>query len=668
MVPAIEADPKIPIFIRNTFNPSFPGTRIYTSSTTHMERDQCVCGFSTIEGVALINVEGCGMIGVQGVAKRLFATLQSIGVNVILISQASSEHSISFACEERQSKAAKEAIVETFAKELHLKHISAVEITAPCSIIAAVGDGMSSTTGVAGVFFSALGDAHINVLAIAQGCSERNISAVIYTQESTRALRAVHAAFRLSHTTVRVGIIGIDEEIGQSLLKLMETQREKLIQTFDIDFQVCAVLKSSSSTEEQDGDVGGSEKLFVLNTDQSRGRGSITKKLYDSIIQPKEDSASKYYDAVELGTVVENGMSSLLKHLISKDCAHTVVFDCTADQRVANEHPRWLQAGVHVVTANSKGLSGPRELRNAIDRAERCHGKLSATYLREVTAAGALPVISTLRDLLNSGDQIRRIDGILSVSLSYIMHRVAPPPKVVECELHDQLSSGGAFRRSYSQFHAESEDFSRSCSFSQAVREAIMLGLMEKDPLKDLSNEYVARILMVLAKELGIAQSYDLEQIQMASDMLMVSVETLSDEDGRVSLRKKSIDGIEEYEKVSETLDAKIAQRVAEAAKKGCVPRHVASIDVAMGEMTVRIVDVPSNHIFATTPPSCAVVRFFTHRHKRYPLVVQGPAEGADSTASALLAELLHLMRSKIGPKGGALSRSQTSAFLSRSV
>jgi aspartokinase/homoserine dehydrogenase 1 len=651
MVPAIEADPKIPIFIRNTFNPSFPGTRIYTSSITHMERDQCVCGFSTIEGVALINVEGCGMIGVQGVAQRLFATLQSVGVNVILISQASSEHSISFACEERQSHAAREAIAETFAKELHLKHISAVEITAPCSIIAAVGDGMSSTSGVAGVFFSALGDAHINVLAIAQGCSERNISAVIYTQESTRALRAVHAAFRLSHTTVRVGIIGIDEEIGQSLLQLLETQREKLIQTFDIDFQVCAVLKSSSSIEERDGDGGGSDKLFVLNTDQSRGRGSITKKLYDSILQPKEGSSEELYDAVEFSTVVRNGISSLLKHLISKDCAHTVVFDCTADQCVANEHPRWLEAGVHVVTANSKGLSGPRKLRDAIDRAESRHGKLSATYLREVTAAGALPVISTLRDLLHSGDKIRRIDGILSVSLSYIMHRVAPPPNVAECELYDQISSGGAFRRSYSKFSEGSEEFSRGCSFSQAVKEAIALGLMEKDPLK----------------ELGIAQSYDLEQIQMASDMLMVNVETLSDEAGRISLRKKSIDGIEEFEKVSETLDAKISQRVAEAAKKGSVPRHIASIDVAMGEINVRIVDVPSNHIFATTPPSCAVVRFFTHRHKRYPLVVQGPAEGADSTASALLAELLHLMRSKIGPKGGALSRSQTSAFLSRS-
>ena len=533
-----------------------------------------------------------------------------------------------------------------------------------------------------------------SVLAIAQGCSERNISAVIYTQESTRALRAVHAAFRLSHTTVRVGIIGIDEEIGQSLLKLLESQRQKLIHTFDIDFQVCAVLKTGCAAEGSDRkNDGGSEKMFVLNTDhRSHNKSSITKQLYDSAIR-EENSLSGFSDLVEqqgkplskvtiekldnhhqpidqpweLGTVVEGGMASLLDHLISNDCAHTVVFDCTADQNVANEHPRWLEAGVHVVTANSKGLSGPRKLRDAIDRAEKCHGKRSANYLREVTAAGALPVITTLRDLLSSGDQIRRIDGILSVSLSYIMHRVAPPPGVLECELYDQMSSGGAFRRSFSRFPAEGEDFSRSCSFSQAVKEAIALGLMEKDPLKDLSNEYVARILMVLAKELGIAQPYDLEQIQLASDMLMVSVETLSDEDGRTSFRKRSIDGIEEYEKVSETLDAKMAKRVADAAKKGCVPRHVANIDVATGEISVRINDVPCNHIFATTPPSCAVIRFFTHRHKRYPLVVQGPAEGSDSTASALLAELLHLMRNKIGPKGGALSRTSTSAFLSDS-
>jgi aspartokinase/homoserine dehydrogenase 1 len=208
MQPCISSSPQIPLLIRNTFNPAFRGTRIFTTSTTQTDREKSVCGFSSIENMALINVEGSGLIGVPGVAKRLFGTLESVGVNVVLISQASSEHSITFATVETQADLAKEAIEEEFEKELKQARISQVEVQAPCSIIAAVGDGMKHVAGVSGRFFSALGDAKINILAISQGCSERNISAVVFTSESTRALRAVHAAFRLSHTTVRIGLVG----------------------------------------------------------------------------------------------------------------------------------------------------------------------------------------------------------------------------------------------------------------------------------------------------------------------------------------------------------------------------------------------------------------------------------------------------------------------------
>ena len=180
--------------------------------------------------------------------------------------------------------------------------------------------------------------------------------------------------------------------------------------------------------------------------------------------------------------------------------------------------------------------------------------------------------------------------------------------------------------------------------FSVAVKEAIGLGLMEEDPMHDLTFEYTAKCLLVLAIELGVDKDHDVGSILKAN---------LSPaEQGKI------------FEDIAPSLDTLMAERVAQAAARGCVPRQISSIDVKSGEIEIGIVDVPSSHIFATTPPSNECVRFFTARHRRFPLIVQGPSAGVDSTASALLAELLHLMRTKVGPRSGTLSRTGSSAIL----
>lgn len=620
MQPAITANPPIPIFIRNTFNPAFRGTRIYTSSTTHTDRDRSVCGFSSIENMALINVEGSGLVGVPGVAKRLFGTLESVGVNVVLISQASSEHSITFATAESQVDIAKTAIEEEFHKELKQASISQIEVQAPCSIIAAVGDGMKLVAGVSGRFFSALGDAKINILAISQGCSERNISAVVFTRESTRALRAVHAAFRLSHTTVRIGVIGMDD-LGNSLLKLLQTQRGKLREKFEVDLQVCAVLTDGTTSD-----------MVCLKNDEAGCTDSITSSAY-SMVTGSSVSGSKvaFDNESEFVTIVPGGIDAFTSRLILEDCAHHVIFDCTGDKMVAAKHAEWLTNGVNVVTANNWGLAGPKEQRDAITAAEIANGKLSAKYLREVTVGGALPVISTVKSLLNSGDKIRRIDGMISVSMSYILFRISPPPQVDRSSEFDELISKGAFSEE-SSYNTE-----KACSFSQAIKEAVSLGLMEDDPAKDLNNEYSARCLMILAKELGIDRNTSTEVIQAACEKL--------------------VDGIIDYASIPEEVDQKVQKKVVAARDKGCVLRHIASVDVAQEQIEIKLMEVPNTHVFAVTPPSCECVRFFTQRHLRYPLVIQGPSAGADSTASALLADFLGHMRSKVGVRTGALSR-----------
>jgi len=582
MGPVMKCSPQVPIYIRNTFNPDFVGSRIFVSGTGHANRDRCVAGFSSVENIGIVDVEGTGMVGVPGMAHRIFAAVHSLGVSIILIAQASSEHSITIATTMEATKMIKEALEQTFSQELKLGKVSCVRVVGPCSIIAAVGDGMSHTTGVSGRFFSALGDAKINVMAVAQGCTERNISAVVETSQSTRALRAVHAAFHLSHTYVRVGIVGGDTELGYALLGLLEAQRDKLRIAFDLDLQVCVVHSSDP------------HGMVILKNDDGRpGDGSITTMSYNlatgtsvcgGLLGPAVDDEARQIEGEDL--------SNLVARLISDACAHTVIFDCTADAAAAAHHASWLNHGVHVVTANNMGISGPKDVRDAIDHAERRKDRLSGKYLPEVAAAGGLPVVSTLRSLLSSGDKIKRIDGIMSVSMSYIMFRVAPPPMVTECRSFDQE----ACSLDMPEQNKTSWDKPDACSFSTAVREAITLGLMEIDPSYDLSNEYTVRCLMVLAKELGLQNDgFDVGCIQAKSDSLTIT----------------------------EEIDAQMAKRVASAAKKGCVPRQVASIDVPNRSISVKIIDVPGTHIFAITPPSCEIVRFFTHRHYRYPLIIQ---------------------------------------------
>mmetsp|Transcript_17187 Transcript_17187/g.34227 ORF Transcript_17187/g.34227 Transcript_17187/m.34227 type:complete len:961 (+) Transcript_17187:728-3610(+) len=615
MGPVMQCVPQVPIYIKNTFNPDFVGSRIYVSGTGHANRERCVAGFSSVDRIGIVDVEGSGLVGVPGVAKRLFGAINSLGVSVILIAQASSEHSITMALPMAAIEIVRAALEETFARELRLGYISSIRVVGPCSIIAAVGDGMSQTTGVAGRFFSALGDASINVLAVAQGSSERNISAVVLADDATRALRAVHAAFHLSHTYVRVGVVGGNTEVGMALLRLLEGQRDKLRTAFDIDLQVCAVY--ASGPEGGDGEGIGKNRLVVLtNTDNEGSDDSITAAAYE-----RAEGGGGGGGGPDLARAVPGGgLAEFSSHLVSNACAHTIIFDCTADGTVAEFHAEWLVAGIHVVTANNRGLSGPRALREAISKAENRGDKSSGRYLPEVAAAGGLPVVSTLRSLLSSGDRIKQIDGIMSVSMSYIMFRIAPPPMVAECRVFDEGASKNGAEETPPGSPRNGTD--GPCSFSMAVREAIDLGLMEIDPSNDLSNEYTARCLMVLAKELGMdGRGVDVGSIQAGSDVL----------------------------ELSDAVDEQMAARVEAAAARGCVPRQVATLDVASKTTVVRIMDVPHTHVFAVTPPSCECVRFFTKRHSRYPLIIQGPAMGVDSTASALLAEVLHLMQGRIG-------------------
>src|SRR5205085_12398851 len=237
MAPAIEN--KIPIWIRNTFNPSQPGTRIREKSGS----SHTVKGFATVDGMALVNVEGTGMIGIPGVANRLFGALREVGVSVVMISQASSEHSICFAIPEGQAALAQKTVERAFFAEIHHSQIEMVDVTPNCSILAAVGDNMVDHPGIAAKFFSALGKARVNIRAIAQGSSERNISVVIDGADMQRALRAAHSGLYLSSQTLSIGLVGAGS-VGTEFLRQLDSQLSRLKQDFDVDLRVRAIATS----------------------------------------------------------------------------------------------------------------------------------------------------------------------------------------------------------------------------------------------------------------------------------------------------------------------------------------------------------------------------------------------------------------------------------------
>jgi bifunctional aspartokinase / homoserine dehydrogenase 1 len=376
MAPAVGRD--IPIWIRNTFAADKPGTLI----CAHPRSNLAVKGITSIENVALVNLEGAGMIGVPGTAHRLFGALREEGISVILISQGSSEHSICCAIPQAQAARAKSVLESAFARELAEGQIQNVDVTPDLAILAVVGDGMAGMPGAAGKVFGALGNARINVRAIAQGASERNISVVVDGRHATRALRATHASFYLSPHTLSIGVIG-PGTVGRVLLDQLASQRERLAHEFKIDLRVRGILRARQM------------RLADFGLQLPRWREELEQHA-----QPAD-------------------LARFVEHVHVDYLPHTVLIDCSADAEVASHYRDWLAAGIHIVTPNKKANSGTLAYYESLKTARRESG---AHYLYETTVGAGLPVIQTLRDLRETGDAITRIEGIFSGTLAYLFN------------------------------------------------------------------------------------------------------------------------------------------------------------------------------------------------------------------------------------------------------
>ena len=388
--PAMKAG--IPIRIRNSFNPDAEGTRIGRPKKNDAGAERPVTGLSSITNVVLLNISGSGMVGVPGIASRLFSCLARHMINIIFISQASSEQSISLVINLSQAEKARKILEEEFAAEIVSRQIETLTLRKHIAMIAVVGNNMSGHPGVSAHLFETLGKNGINVIAVAQGANEMNISFVIDSHDEDKALNCTHESFFLSRRKVHVFIAGTGT-IAKSLIGQIRDHSITLRKEKDLDVVVGGMANT---------------RMMALNDD------GIELEKWESCLKPRDDGKA-------VGDYVER--------IRSRNLHNTIFVDCTASGEVAESYPELLASNISVVTANKLGMAGSWKLYETIRDAQRSS---NARFLYETNVGAGLPIISTLNDLRNSGDKIMKIEGVLSGTLSYIFNELRKGGKFSE--------------------------------------------------------------------------------------------------------------------------------------------------------------------------------------------------------------------------------------------
>ena len=507
-----------------------------------------VKAFSVVKNISLINVEGSGMSGVPGVSSRLFTALRNEGISVIFISQASSEYSICFAIPQAQSRKARETIVREFEKELSSHQISTVDCEDNLSILAVVGEGMPGRVGVAGKLFSSLARAGVNVRAIAQGSSERNISAVISSGDAVKAERALHTVFFMSAQTLSLGLFG-PGNIGGTLLSQIGRESERLKREFDLDIRVRGIATSRK----------------MLLSDEGIDLSEWREKFEKDAIAYNEDV--------------------FLSHIKASYYPHWVLVDATSSEERASQYRSFIEQGFHVITPNKKAPSGPYHNYEEIFAASRRTGR---KFLYETTVGAGLPIITTLKDLRETGDTIEKVEGMVSGTLSWLF-----------------------------------STYDGTVPFSSLVLKAKELGFTEPDPRDDLSGMDVARKTVILSRELGYR-----------TEVSAFPVESLVPENLRGVTKEEFLARISE-------MDDRMLSLYTEARKEGMALRYVGTVDG--GRCSVGLRKFPLSHPFSQSRGTDNVIQFTTARYHSQPLVVQGPGAGPEVTAAGIFADILRL-------------------------
>jgi aspartokinase/homoserine dehydrogenase 1 len=550
---------RISVHVRPFAHPDAPGTEV--SEQVSPGRVP-VKALTAAGDQALITVTGNGMLGVPGIAARTFSALHGRRISVSLISQASSEHSICFSVPEPLAPAARQGLLEEFQHEIEGREIDGVEVSPGMATIAVVGLGMHGTPGVAAATFGALAAADINVVAIAQGSSELNISVVVSADQAAEAQRRIHSAFQLSRIAggavvrperMELVLLGFGQ-IGRALALLVTGVKRRTL-----SLRIVGIVDRSGFVFRSGGIAPSALRTLVGH--KSKGRPLAR--------EPGGTAAST---------------AEALAHVSSHALSRPVLVDLTADE-TGPVLEQGLTLGMDLVLANKRPLAGSRSQSDALWQTARARGR---RILHEATVGAGLPIIDTYHKLVESGDRVDRIEGLLSGTLGYVLSEV-----------------------------------SAGVPFSRAVRRAMDLGYTEPDPRDDLSGMDVARKALILGRLLGYT-----------GELSTHSVESLVPDWGHALPPNEFVTRLEQ-------LDETWAQRVGEASAADAVLRYVASVTARKIAVGVRAVPLVSP--FAAVKGSDNQLVFTTARYKANPLVITGPGAGAEVTAAGVLNDILRL-------------------------
>ncbi len=537
----------LPVYIKNTFAPQDEGTLIQNKIT---EAESSVTGISSINNIALLSLEGSGMVGIPGFSKRLFSALAIQKINVILITQSSSEHSICVGIEDKNVSLAKQVIDEEFLHEIGLKKLEPLKTEVELSVVALIGDRMKNHTGVSGKFFSALGKNGVNVRAIAQGSSERNITAVISRQDVKKAINVVHEVFfENAVKEVNLFIAGAGN-VGSKLIKQLQQQQLYLQEQFNVKIKLVGLANS---------------KGMLVN------EAGIDLDNYKNLLQHAEPA----------------NIYKFAEKCLALNLRNTVFADVTANEEVPNVYESLLKKSIAVVACNKIACSAAYEFYKKLKDTSK---EFNAKFLFETNVGASLPVISTLNDLILSGDRLVEMEAVLSGTLNYVFN-----------------------------------NYDGSKTFAAIVKQAQDEGYTEPDPRLDLSGKDVMRKIMILAREAGYAM--EMEDIENNSFMPEACMQG----------------SVEAFYNCMEKEEAHFKKLLDEANKRKCKLKFVASFKEGKAKVGLQYIDASHDmyHLYGKDN----IVLYKTNRYVDQPLVVKGAGAGAEVTASGVFADILRASR-----------------------
>lgn len=537
----------LPVYIKNTFAPQDAGTLIQNKIT---DAESSVTGISSINNIALLSLEGSGMVGIPGFSKRLFSALAIQKINVILITQSSSEHSICVGIEEKNVKLAKQVVDEEFLHEINLKKLEPLKTEVQLSVIALVGDRMKNHTGVSGKFFNALGKNGVNVRAISQGSSERNITAVISLHDVKKAINVVHEVFfETAVKEVNLFIAGAGN-VGSKLINQLEQQQNYLQEQFNVKIKLVGVANS---------------KNMLIN------EAGIDFTNYKELLQNAEKAT----------------IYNFANKCLSLNLRNTVFADVTANEEVPKVYESLLKKSIAVVACNKIACSSDYAFYKKLKDTSK---EFNAKFLFETNVGASLPVISTLNDLLISGDKLVEMEAVLSGTLNYVFN-----------------------------------NYDGSRTFAEVVKQAQDEGYTEPDPRLDLSGKDVMRKIMILAREAGYAME-------------------MKDIDNNSFMPEACMKGtVEEFYNCMEENEEHFKKLFEDANKKECKLKFVAAFKNGRAKVGLQYIDASHDmyHLYGKDN----IVLYKTNRYVDQPLVVKGAGAGAEVTASGVFADILRVAR-----------------------